>query len=160
MKLFSGYYKSTLGLIEIKATDLGISEIIFSAEDNLNPLTVIEENVEVKKATNQLDEYFTGNRREFDLKFDLAGTDFQLKVWNELLRIPYGATISYLQLANRLGSDKLTRAVGLANGKNPAAIVIPCHRVIGANGDLVGYAGGIWRKQWLLEHEGIQKRLF
>ncbi len=101
----------------------------------------------------QLDDYFAGRRQDFDLPFDLAGTSFQKTVWNELIRIPFGTTISYGELAKRIGNDKASRAVGLANGKNPISIIVPCHRVIGANDTLTGYGGGIERKKWLLEHE-------
>ena len=103
----------------------------------------------------QLDAYFAGEREDFDLPLALHGTDFQMRVWEQLTRIPYGETISYSQLALRLGDPKLVRAVGLANGRNPVSIIVPCHRVIGADGSLVGYGGGLERKQWLLEHEAV-----
>jgi methylated-DNA-[protein]-cysteine S-methyltransferase len=102
----------------------------------------------------QLDEYFTGKRRTFSLQLDLIGTDFQKKIWNELMKIPFGKTMSYLELAMQHGDVKAIRAVGTANAKNPIAIIVPCHRVIGAGGELVGYAGGLHRKKWLLELEG------
>lgn len=101
----------------------------------------------------QLAEYFAGERRGFDLPLAPQGTAFQQRVWAELLRIPYGVTISYGELATRLGDVKASRAVGLANGRNPIAIIVPCHRVIGANGALAGYGGGIENKRWLLVHE-------
>ena len=101
----------------------------------------------------QLREYFDGARDLFDLPLSPAGTPFQKKVWDALLQIPFGQTISYQELAKRLGDPKVIRAAGSANGKNPIAIVIPCHRVIGSNGDLVGYAGGLENKKWLLDHE-------
>ncbi len=103
----------------------------------------------------QLDAYFAGELEEFHLPLAAHGTPFQLRVWNELTRIPFGETISYSELARRLGDPKLVRAVGLANGRNPISIVIPCHRVIGADGSLVGYGGGLERKRWLLEHEAV-----
>ena len=103
----------------------------------------------------QLDAYFAGDREDFDLALAPHGTPFQQRVWEELTRIPYGETISYSELARRLGDPKLVRAVGLANGRNPISIVIPCHRVIGADGSLVGYGGGLERKKWLLEHEAV-----
>ncbi len=103
---------------------------------------------------NQLEEYFKRKRKEFDIPLDIEGSDFQIKVWNELLNIPYGKTISYKQLSKRLGNPKLLRAVGKANSSNPVAIVIPCHRVINTNGDLGGYAGGLEIKEKLLELEG------
>jgi methylated-DNA-[protein]-cysteine S-methyltransferase len=105
--------------------------------------------------TEQLDGYFAGERQDFGLALAPHGTAFQLRVWEELTRIPFGETISYSELARRLGDPKLVRAVGLANGRNPISIIIPCHRVIGADGSLVGYGGGLERKQWLLEHEEV-----
>ncbi|HEX9251693.1 MAG TPA: methylated-DNA--[protein]-cysteine S-methyltransferase [Ignavibacteriaceae bacterium] len=102
----------------------------------------------------QLNEYFAGTRKEFEVPLDIEGTDFQKKVWNELQKIPYGKTISYKTLSEKLGDVKAIRAVGKANGQNPVAIIIPCHRVIGANGNLVGYAGGLDIKEKLLHLEG------
>jgi methylated-DNA-[protein]-cysteine S-methyltransferase len=107
----------------------------------------------LKSAAGQLKEYFAGARRDFDLAVTLHGTAFQQKVWEQLKKIPYGETLSYGQLAMRIGQPTASRAVGLANGRNPVSIVIPCHRVIGADGSLTGYGGGIQRKEWLLEHE-------
>ena len=103
----------------------------------------------------QLSEYFAGTRRQFDLPLRLEGTIFQRRVWRELTEIPYGETWSYGQLATRIGKPGASRAVGLANGRNPISILVPCHRVIGANGSLTGYGGGLVRKQWLLAHEGL-----
>lgn len=101
----------------------------------------------------QLDAYFSGSLRDFDVALDLAGTDFQRRVWTQLAAVAYGETISYGELAARVGNPCAGRAVGLANGRNPVAIIVPCHRVIGANGSLTGYSGGIDRKRWLLSHE-------
>ena len=101
----------------------------------------------------QLIQYFNGERRQFELPLNQTGTSFQQGVWNELVQIPFGRTISYLELARRTGDTKATRAVASANGKNNIAIIVPCHRVIGSNSTLVGYGGGLWRKKWLLEHE-------
>ena len=106
----------------------------------------------------QIHEYFAGKRQRFDLELAPKGTPFQLAVWNALLEIPYGDTISYAELARRIGKPSAVRAVGAANGANPIPVIIPCHRVIGSNGTLTGYGGGIERKQWLLAHEG--RRLF
>lgn len=103
--------------------------------------------------TVQLDEYFTGRRFKFDLPIYFKGTDFQKRVWDKLLTIPYGERLTYLDLALQLGDRNLIRAVGGANSRNPIAIIVPCHRVVGMNNKLVGYAGGIWRKKWLLQHE-------
>lgn len=108
----------------------------------------------------QLREYFAGSRREFDLPLRLQGTEFQRRVWSELQEIPCGVTWSYGQLAKRIGNPNAPRAVGLANGSNPISIVVPCHRVIGADGSLTGYGGGLERKRWLLEHEGVLSRGF
>ncbi len=101
----------------------------------------------------QLIQYFNGQRRQFELPLNQPGTPFQQSVWNELQQIPFGKTISYLDLAKRIGDPRATRAVASANGKNHIAIIVPCHRVIGSNRELVGYAGGLWRKKWLLEME-------
>ena len=106
------------------------------------------------RAKDQLTEYFTGTRTTFDIPLDAAGSEFERRVWDLLRAIPYGATTTYGALAKRLGSTKEARAVGAANGKNPIPIIVPCHRVIGANGDLIGFGGGIERKRWLLQHEG------
>lgn len=105
----------------------------------------------------QLGEYFAGKRREFDLPLRLYGTEFQQHVWQMLTRIPYGVTWSYGEQAKRLNKPNASRAVGLANGRNPISIIVPCHRVIGANGSLTGYGGGLERKQWLLAHEGLHQ---
>jgi methylated-DNA-[protein]-cysteine S-methyltransferase len=110
-------------------------------------------------AAKQLSEYFAGSRRDFDLRLAPEGSDFERSVWAELVRIPYGATDTYGAIAQRLGDGSLSRAVGAANARNPIAILVPCHRVVGADGDLTGYAGGLWRKKWLLAHESGQQRL-
>ncbi|MCM4160181.1 methylated-DNA--[protein]-cysteine S-methyltransferase [Antarcticibacterium flavum] len=117
---------------------------------------------ELKLAVHQLDSYFKGELQEFQLKINPEGTAFQKRVWQALMEIPFGSTVSYLQLARQLGDLKAIRAVAAANGRNPLWIVVPCHRVIGTNGSLTGYAGGLWRKQWLLNHENppLQQELF
>jgi len=109
-------------------------------------------------ASRQLKEYFAGQRREFDLPLRMNGTEFQERVWRELAKIPFGETRSYGQLAKRLDNPNGSRAVGLANGRNPIAIIVPCHRVIGADGSLTGFGGGIDRKEWLLAHEGQPRK--
>jgi len=118
--------------------------------------------VQIQNCITQLGEYFKGNRKKFDIGINPIGTEFQGKVWHELTKIPYGKTISYLEQAQNLGDEKAIRAIASANGQNPIPIIIPCHRVIGLNGKLTGYAGGLLKKQWLLEHEGAlqQKTLF
>ena len=111
------------------------------------------------EAKKQLDAYFAGTLQEFDLDLDLRGTEFQLRVWNQLLTIPFGHTVTYQEIASLINSPKSFRAIGHANGLNPVSIIVPCHRVIGSDGSLTGYAGGLWRKQWLLEHELKTKQL-
>ena len=106
------------------------------------------------EARRQLEEYFSGKRRQFDLPLALQGTAFEMEVWRRLQRIPYGQTASYKEIAEAIGRPGAMRAVGAANGKNPLAIIVPCHRVVGHNGNLTGYGGGLWRKKWLLDHEG------
>jgi methylated-DNA-[protein]-cysteine S-methyltransferase len=111
----------------------------------------------LRAAARQLNEYFAGTRRDFDLPLRLQGTKFQQRVWQALTEIPYGVTVSYGEQAKRIGNSNASRAVGLANGRNPISIVVPCHRVIGANGSLTGYGGGLERKRWLLAHEGLHQ---
>ena len=144
-------YPSPLGLLVLESNKDQLLSAGFKDEaitvDN-NPNYVIHETIL------KLDDYFAGKRLEFDLPLSPAGTAFQQQVWQELVKIPFGVTITYLQLAKRLGNVKSIRAAASANGKNPLAIIIPCHRVVGAGGQLTGYAGGLHRKKWLLEHEG------
>jgi methylated-DNA-[protein]-cysteine S-methyltransferase len=152
------YYNSPVGILEIHAENGFINEINF-LQNEVEQLSEINEDALdkngqiLKKCAEQLDEYFLGKRIEFNLPLQQHGTEFQLKVWNELLNIPFGETINYLTLAKRIGNLKSIRAVGTANGRNNISIVVPCHRVIGSDGSLTGYSGGLWRKQWLLEHE-------
>ena len=145
-------------------TPIGIAELI-GDENGLASITVLESKkpkgtipTVLKDAVEQLEDYFEGNRTVFELQLNPSGTDFQKKVWEALLQIPFGKTISYLELSKQLGDAKAIRAVASANGKNPLWIVVPCHRVIGTNGDLTGYAGGLHRKKWLLEHESPAKQ--
>ena len=147
--------KTPLGYTEVTGDENGISKIHVLNEE-LEISTSIPK--ELKEAVLQLQEYFNGKRTEFSLQINPSGTDFQLKVWQELLNIPYGKTYSYLELSKKLGDVKAIRAVASANGKNPLWIVIPCHRVIGSDGSLTGYAGGLWCKKWLLEHENPVKQ--
>ncbi len=113
----------------------------------------------VAQAISQLVEYFAGQRQTFDFLLNPVGTVFQQRVWKALLEVPFGQTRSYLAQARTLGDEKAIRAVAAANGRNPLWIVVPCHRIVGSNGSLTGYAGGLWRKQWLLEHEGAFPKL-
>ena len=143
------FLKTPLGYLEINGTEKGISKIEF-----LNfRVRISRVPASLKPCIKQLKEYFLGKRHSFTINLDLTGSSFQIKVWNELIKIPYGTTISYLELARRVGDIKALRAVGGANGTNPVIILVPCHRVIGSDGRLVGYGGGIKRKKWLLEHE-------
>ena len=112
----------------------------------------------LQAAYDQLTAYFNGARQTFDFAINPIGTEFQRRVWEALREVPYGQTMSYLALARQLGDEKAIRAVAAANGRNPLWVVVPCHRIIGANGHLTGYAGGLWRKQWLLEHEGARRK--
>ncbi len=147
------YYESPVGLLKIGGTDNYITELSFL--DNSNQLTYGVPGVSdiLHQCTEQLIEFFQGRRKSFDIPIHQEGTDFQQNVWNELLQIPFGKTISYLDLAKRMGDPKATRAVAGSNGKNKIAIIVPCHRVIGTDKSLVGYSGGMQRKKWLLQHE-------
>jgi len=144
------YYKTPIGTAKIEGNKNGIQSI-----------TIIDEKIEtsfnipssLQNCVHQLDEYFNGNRTEFNLKLNPQGTNFQKRVWKELLNVSHGKTRTYSEQSKRLGDVKAIRAVASANGKNPIWIVIPCHRIIGSNGSLTGYAGSLWRKKWLLEHE-------
>ncbi|MCX6284455.1 MAG: methylated-DNA--[protein]-cysteine S-methyltransferase [Bacteroidetes bacterium] len=144
------FIKTPIGFIELTGSEKGVRSLYFLDFKVRVPRGVPHE---LKDAVDQLHEYFIGERKEFTLDLDLEGSDFQLRVWNELIKIPYGTTISYHELARRIGNASAFRAVGGANGANPVSIIIPCHRVLGTNGRLVGYAGGLKRKKWLLEHE-------
>ena len=143
---------------DIVVSDKGVREILINKKPDSDILTKVTqvnpEDPSMNNVFNQLKEYFRRNRREFDLELEIIGTDFQKRVWNELNRIPYGETISYGELAIRLGDKNLMRAVAAANGTNPIPIVIPCHRVIGSDGSLTGYGGGLDVKKKLLELEG------
>lgn len=144
------YYKSPIGTIVIEGDERGISKLIFA--DDIEDQAADGKGME-SLWIKQIHEYFHYQREYFDLELDLQGTDFQKKVWKELLKIPFGKTISYKELSLRLGDAKAIRAVAGANGANPVSIIIPCHRVIGSDGSLTGYGGGLWRKRWLLDFE-------
>ncbi len=155
----TAHLKTPVGIAEIQGNEEGISKIVITGEKFV-PSEEIHE--ELREAVFQMEAYFNGELKEFKLKLNPIGTSFQKKIWEALLEIPYGKTCSYLELSKKLGDVKAIRAVAAANGKNPLWIVIPCHRVIGSDGSLTGYAGGIWRKKWLLEFENpsIQLQLF
>jgi methylated-DNA-[protein]-cysteine S-methyltransferase len=151
----TAYIKTPLGIAKLVGDEKGISEFIVLNADE--PLTdVIPEALE--DAVYQVNEYFEGKRKHFNLDLNPEGTDFQKRVWKGLQDIPFGKTTSYLELSKTLGDAKAIRAVANANGKNPLWIIVPCHRVIGSDGSLTGYAGGLHRKQWLLEHESPFKQ--
>lgn len=161
MSASQAYYQSEIGVLEITGTDEGILSIHFTEKDTV-PLPA-EVPACLQACVQQLDEYFTGQRQAFSVPLQLhQGTDFEQRVWAELLKIPFGHTRSYMQVAEIIGNPKAVRAVGRANARNNIAIIVPCHRVIGSNGNITGYAGGLWRKRWLLEHEGrsTQQSLF
>ena len=145
------FYETVIGYLTISADEQGITDVSFGKRNPVH--AVCEETPVIKLAVNELQEYFEGRRREFTVPLHPQLTDFQLRVWQVLRTIPYGKTWSYKQVATAAGNRKASRAVGMANNRNPIAIIIPCHRVIGANGRLVGYAGGLDVKEKLLEIE-------
>lgn len=154
------YYKtisSPVGALKLVASDKGLCAVLFQhgRDKQLNGLAMEQDDRHpiLEKAEAQLAEYFAGKRKQFDLPLDPQGSVFQLKAWRELTKIPYGQTISYGEQAKRVGDTKKARAVGMANGRNPLAIVIPCHRVIGKDGTLTGFGGGLKTKQYLLDLE-------
>lgn len=162
MEEHKAVYISPIGAIEIVADETAICAITFL--DDVEKGTKTNHAV-IKECIYQLEEYFNGIRKEFGIPLRPKGTEFQQQVWNELQKIPFGKTSTYLNIAKSMGDANATRAVGNANGKNPIAILVPCHRVIGVNGKLVGYSGGIWRKDFLLHLEknstfGKQTSLF
>ncbi len=145
------YLKTPIGQLKITADELSVNSVLFvfndteMEEENLNKV--------VTQCKTELAEYFSGKRKKFEVPISQKGTEFQQKVWKELIKIPYGTTVSYNDIAIALGDKKSVRVVGSANGKNQISIIVPCHRVIGKDGSLTGYAGGMWRKKWLLNHE-------
>lgn len=148
--IFKTTIETPIGYLELKSDQHFLLSISF-AESN-RPSSDFPPDI-LKQSVLQLEEYFEGRRKEFSLGLQPAGTDFQQNVWDEVKKVPFGETASYLDIAIQTGSKNNTRAVGLANGKNPIPIIIPCHRIIGTNGKLTGYAGGLERKKWLLQHE-------
>jgi methylated-DNA-[protein]-cysteine S-methyltransferase len=148
--MYKGYYSSQVGILRITCNDEFVTGVHFTDDSEVRGS---DKCCLLNNCINQLDAYFKGNLKEFDLPLAQPGTPFQQKVWNQLTTIPYGKTISYMAVSKLLGDVKAIRAVGTANGRNNIAIIVPCHRVIGSNAKLTGYAGGLWRKQWLLEHE-------
>lgn len=152
MNSYTAKYLSPIGQIIVSGNEFGVSSVIFSDEPVQNKLQLLPECLQ--EAIEQLHEYFCHQRKEFDVLLNVdQGTEFQQKVWYALLHINWGETLTYAQLATKIGEPHATRAVGFANSHNPYLIVLPCHRVIGSTGLLTGYPGGLLRKQWLLQHE-------
>jgi methylated-DNA-[protein]-cysteine S-methyltransferase len=157
---------SPVGQLTLAASDTALTAVYFPTSRHVPPLRAGETGTAgeddgsgpagelLARARQQLTEYFARTRTTFDLPLDPGGTPFERRVWDALRAIPYGTTVSYGELARRLGDPRTTRAVGAANGKNPIPIIVPCHRVVGAHGELTGFGGGLDRKRWLLEHEG------
>lgn len=150
----TAYFKTPIGIAKIIGDKQGITEISIQEQAEIS----IEIPDDLQDAILQINNYFEGKATQFTFAINPKGTEFQQKVWRELLTIPFGKTMSYLELSKKLGDVKAIRAVASANGKNPLWIVVPCHRVIGSDGSLTGYAGGLWRKKWLLEHENSTKQ--
>ncbi|CAB5054244.1 MAG: methylated-DNA--[protein]-cysteine S-methyltransferase [Actinobacteria bacterium] len=151
-------FEAPFGVVTVVGSDLGIRFVMFDNDAHPKPLEKLrisdtEIHDSVNSAITQLKEYFEGSRRDFELSLDLQGTEFQVAAWNALAEIPYGRTASYGQQAASIGRPKAVRAIGGANGRNPVAIVLPCHRIVGADGSLTGFGGGIAVKKWLLDHE-------
>jgi methylated-DNA-[protein]-cysteine S-methyltransferase len=158
---FIKHYSSPIGILEILASETHLTHVLFR-DGQKRPSRQLDESIEyspiIEACMKQFDAYFAGKLKDFDLPLLPQGTDFQRNVWEYLKTIPYGKTISYLEFSRRIGNEKAIRAVGTANGRNPLTIILPCHRVIGSDGSLVGYGGDLWRKEWLLRHEGSLPR--
>jgi len=148
---FITYCKSPVGQIKITADNNSITSILFLFDNT--EMEPENSNQILDECRKQFAEYFAGERKDFNISLNQEGTEFQHSVWDQLLNIPFGKTVSYDYISRRLGNPRSIRAVGAANGKNQISIMVPCHRVIGSDGNLTGYAGGLWRKKWLLEHE-------
>jgi methylated-DNA-[protein]-cysteine S-methyltransferase len=149
--MYLDYMDSPIGIIEIQASEQGITKLVFTDKK----VETINSCDRLQQCKIQLKEYFAGTRKTFTLPLDQKGTNFQKSIWSALVDIPFGKTKSYGHIANAINNPKAVRAVGAANGKNPISIIVPCHRVIGSNGTLTGYAWGLERKAWLLKHEGV-----
>lgn len=157
------YYKSPIGEIELASDSETLLWVKFlETERSIRTKKKETESVIFTETKKQLSDYFNKTSEKFDLPLNIRGTDFQKKVWQELTFVPYGKTMSYLNLSKKIGDVKAIRAVASSNGKNLFCVIIPCHRVIGSNGSLTGYSGDLWRKKWLLEHESTsaQTNLF
>ena len=143
--------QSRIGYLIIMASEQYVQEIRFSDEKP----DMGETNEITANCARQLQEYFAGERREFDVPVHARGTEFQVRIWEELMKVPFGQQVTYQELAVRAGDSKMARAVGMASSKNKISILVPCHRVVGSSGKLTGYAAGLWRKDWLLKHERL-----
>jgi len=152
MERFIISYHSPIGWLAITGNVEGILAVEFV--ESVPPTSAVDLPAWLQISVTELDEYFHGQRQAFSVKLILQGTDFQKRVWQQLLTIPYGVTVSYQKIAHAIGNPNAVRAVGSANGSNPIPIMVPCHRVLARDGKLVGYGGGLWRKEWLLRHEG------
>lgn len=152
-------YDSPIGIIEITGTENHVTAVLFAEREHREHMQNEKTPEVLTICYEQLDEYFNSKRHEFTVPYFIEGTSFQNNVWQALTTVPFGKTASYKEIAQQIGNEKAVRAVGMTNSKNQISIIVPCHRVIGANGKLTGYAGGIWRKEWLLEHEkkGLSK---
>ena len=159
-KNFFTEFPSPIGTLELRGTETALTGVFMEGHRHETPRPdgAVRDAEPLREARRQLEEYFAGGRREFSLALEPAGTDFQRRVWQGLRAIPYGATMSYGELARRIGNPRAVRAVGLANGANPISIIVPCHRVIGADGSLTGYGGGLERKRFLLALERGSRR--
>ncbi len=163
--MYCSTYQSPLGPLELVASDDGLVAVLWPDDPPervrlADDLVESPSNTVLAQTADQLDEYFDGKRKQFDLPLDLRGTEFQVAAWQALADIPYGETATYGQQAASLGRPKAVRAIGAANGRNPVSIILPCHRVIGANGSLTGFAAGIDAKKFLLDLEQSGSRLF
>ena len=152
-------FETPIGTLRLRASDEGLTRLDLPNKHDASSRTSSKRtkvsNKHLLKAMEELDRYFKGDLRRFSVKLDFRGTAFQRSVWKELMKIPYGKTMAYGELAHRIGNPNAQRAVGMANNRNPIAIIAPCHRVIGKDGSMTGYGGGLWRKEWLLRHEGL-----
>ena len=150
MEIFNfTYVESPIGPVEIGCSEAGVTALYFVDA----PRHPVSDSPLLTAARTQIAAYFAGSLTVFDLPLDLRGTEFQRRVWAQLLTVPFGQTATYLDIALALGNPQAVRAVGAANGQNPVSVIVPCHRIIGSNGKLIGYGGGLWRKEWLLRHE-------
>ncbi len=154
MKIYIAHCPSPIGTVEVEGTQEEIVALNFVDQPQPGDVELPEV---LKECVKQLGEYFNGQRKTFSVNLGFQGTEFQNTVWRRLVKIPYGQTLSYGEFAAAIGKPAACRAVGNANGKNPISIIVPCHRLIGSNGSLTGYGGGLWRKEWLLKHERDQR---